>query len=779
MRRSEIQSEPTVKPYDQPTGGWGSMKSLLDKSLAEKISKPALMAALAKQNKADGFMCVSCSWAKPGKEHAHPVEFCENGAKATIWEMTEARTDKDFFARHKLTDLLEWTDYELEKHGRLTSPMRYDATLDQYVPVTWKDAFAEIGAELRKIREFDPKAVIFYLSGRGSLETSFMYQLLARIYGNQNLPDSSNMCHESTSVGLPKSIGSPVGTVTIEDFDHTDMMFFFGHNTGTNAPRLLHPLQEARKRGAPVVTFNPVQERGLMRFKSPQNPAEMLSPGPGTKMSSDYFQIKCGGDIAAMTGIAKTVLQLDDEAKAKGGERVLDVAFIEEHCHGFEEFEAFVRASSWDEIERVSGLSRADLEGVGRTYSKAKAVIGHYGMGLTQHRNGVQNVQMLCNLLLMRGNMGRKGAGVSPIRGHSNVQGQRTVGITEKTELAPVEKFEQFYGFQAPREKGKATVEACQGVLDGTVKGFIGLGGNFVRAIPETQLMEKAWRNLDLHVEIATKLNRSHLLPGKVTYLLPCLGRTERDTQKTGDQWVSIEDSTATIHGSFGYRPPASPELLSEPRIVAEIAKATVPGESTIPWDEWVGDYSIVRDEIERCYPQHFRDFNQRFRQPGGFRRDIKAAYREWETPNRKANFLVPEDGFDAFTNIDLTGENVFTLMTLRSNDQFNTTIYGYDDRLRGVHGSRMVVLMNKDDMKRLGFKDQDFVDLETNADDGVERRATAFRVHSYPLPKGNVGGYYPELNKLVPLWHHAKESDCPAAKSVPVRITRSTGPVA
>ncbi|WP_062016195.1 FdhF/YdeP family oxidoreductase [Aureimonas sp. AU4] len=769
MRRSEIQSEVTVEPYDHPTGGWGSVKSLVDKSAAEGMVASTIWETLYRQNKADGFMCVSCSWAKPA--NAHPFEFCENGAKATIWEQTKNRTDRDFFSRHKLAELLEWTDYELEKQGRLTTPMRYDPSLDQYIPVSWEAAFREIGEELNKL---DPKSVIFYASGRASLETSYMWQLFARVYGSQNLPDSSNMCHESTSVGLPRSIGTPVGTIQLEDFEHTDMMMFFGHNTGTNAPRLLHPLQEARKRGVPVYTFNPVEERGLMRFKSPQAPTEMLSPGPGTKMSTEYFQVRCGGDIAAMTGIAKTVLELDDQAKAAGTERVLDVAFIDEHCHGFEEFEHFVRDATWEEIERVSGLSRADLEEVGRTYARSKAVMIHYGMGLTQHRHGVANVQMVVNLLLMRGNIGKPGAGVSPIRGHSNVQGQRTVGITEKPELAPLDTFKEFYNFEPPREKGLATIEACEGILDGSVKAFLGLGGNFSRAVPETEKVEAAWRNLDLHVQIATKLNRNHLLPGKVTFLLPCLGRIERDTQATGDQLVSMEDSTACIHGSKGYRPPASPELLSEPKIVAELAKATVPGRSTIPWDEWVGNYALVRDEIERAYPQYFKDFNQRFLQPGGFHRDLPACKREWKTDTGKANFITPPDGFDVDPDIEAEGAQVFKLMTLRSNDQFNTTVYGYDDRLRGISGSRMVLLMNRDDMERLGLRDQDFVDVETHADDGVERRVEALRVHSFKLPKGNVGGYYPELNKLIPLWHHAVDAHVPAAKSVPVRVTRS-----
>ncbi|GGE08207.1 oxidoreductase alpha (molybdopterin) subunit [Aureimonas endophytica] len=766
MKRSEITDHPTVVPYSHPSGGWGSLKSVTEKTLAEGLSVETMAQMLTKQNKADGYMCVSCSWAKPAEPHL--AEFCENGAKATVWEVTRKRCDRDFFATHRVSELLDWTDHELEKQGRLTTPMRYDASLDQYIPVKWEDAFREIGAELNRL---DPKSVIFYASGRASLEASHMWQLLARIYGTNNLPDSSNMCHESTSVGLPKSIGVPVGTVQLEDFEQCDMMFFFGHNTGTNAPRLLHQVHDARKRGVPVVTFNPLPERGLVRFKDPQSPIEMLSPDEGVKMSSDFFQVRSGGDIAAMTGIAKAVLELDDAAKATGGERALDVAFIAEHCHDFEAFEAFVRAADWAEIERVSGIARADLERVGAQYAKAKAVIANYGMGLTQHRHGVQNVQMLCNLLLMRGNIGKPGAGVSPIRGHSNVQGQRTVGITEKPELAPLDKFAEIYGFEPPREKGKATVEACEGLLDGSVKGFIALGGNFARAVPETEKIEAAWRKLRLSVQIATKLNRNHLLPGEVTYLLPCLGRIEEDMQAGGPQHVSMEDSTACIHGSIGWRKPASPELLSEPRIIAELAKATVPGRSTVPWDEWVGDYSKIRDAMARIWPD-FHDFNARFLKPGGFHRDLAACRREWKTESGKANFIVP-DGFDVNPDIEVDGKHVLSLLTIRSNDQFNTTVYGYDDRLRGIKGSRMIILMNAEDMARLGLKDEDRVDLRTHADDGVERKVEDYRVHAFSIPRGAVAGYYPELNPLIPLWHHDSQAHTPAAKSVPVEILR------
>jgi molybdopterin-dependent oxidoreductase alpha subunit len=515
-----------------------------------------------------------------------------------------------------------------------------------------------------------------------------------------------------------------------------------------------------------------LRERGLVRFKDPQSPTEMLSPDEGVKMSSDYFQVKVGGDLAAMTGIAKAVFALDDAAKAAGKARVLDIDFIAEHGHGFEAFEAFVRSHEWSEIERCSGLTRTDLEGVGRTYAQAKAVIANYGMGLTQHRHGTQNVQMLCNLLLMRGNIGRPGAGISPIRGHSNVQGQRTVGITEKPDLAPLDKFAEFYGFEPPRKKGLDTVEACEGILDGSVKAFLALGGNFVRAIPETELMEAAWTKMRLSVQIATKLNRNHLLPGEVTYLLPCLGRIEEDVQASGKQHVSMEDSTACIHGSVGWRTPASPELLSEPKIVAELAKATVPGRSTVPWDDWVGDYSKVRDAIERAYPQYFKDFNARFLQPGGFHRDLPACRREWSTDTKKANFFTPT-GFDVNPDIEVDGKTILMLMTVRSNDQFNTTIYGYDDRLRGISGTRRVILMNEADMRRLGFADQDLVDVRTHADDDVDRRVEGFRIHAFDLPKGAVAGYYPELNPLMPLWHHDKEAHTPAAKSIPVEILR------
>ena len=753
-----------IEPYKGPAGGWGSLKGVADILIRERVG-PVNAAQLRRQNKPDGFMCVSCAWPKPA--HPHPAEFCENGAKATAWEITSLRTSPDFFAQHTVTELLGWADYDLEQQGRLTHPMRFDAASDKYVAVAWDTAFAEIGGELKTL---DPESVVFYASGRASLETSYMYALFARMYGNNNLPDSSNMCHESTSVGMKQSVGSPVGTVVLDDFEATDCIFFFGQNVGSNSPRLLHDLQRASQRGVPIVTFNPLRERGLERFRNPQSPAQMLA-SKDTPISTHYYQVKAGGDIAAILGMCKTLIAADDEAQRTGSARVLDADFITEHTQGFEAFAALARSTQWSDIECASGLSRIDIEAAATVYANAKAAIGAYGMGLTQHRLGVQNVHMVCNLMLLRGNVGRRGAGICPIRGHSNVQGQRTVGISEKPELVPLDKLAQQFGFEPPREKGLNTVEACEGILNGSVHAFVGLGGNFVRAAPETAALEQAWRDLRLSVQVSTKLNRSHLIHGAVAYILPCLGRIERDMQASGAQAVSMEDSTSCIHGSMGQVEPASPELLSEPKIVAELAKATLPANSRVDWDGWVADYARVRDAIEETWPDQFHDYNARLFQPGGFHRPNAARNRQWKTDSGKANFLLP-------TSLSATGfedaEGVLRLITLRSNDQFNTTIYGYEDRFRGVSGTREIVFMHAADMKRHSLAEGDRVTLVTHANDGVHREVSGLRVVAYNIPRGCIGAYYPECNPLIPVWHHAEESKVPAAKSIPVRIRKA-----
>jgi molybdopterin-dependent oxidoreductase alpha subunit len=741
------------------SGGWGSVKAL-----AEILSEEEIFARgseiLLKQNKPDGYMCVSCSWAKPAKPH--PFEFCENGAKATAWEITSKKTTPEFFAKHTLAELRNWADFQLEDQGRLTHPMRYDAASDTYQPVAWDQAFAEISAELKKL---DPKSVVMYTSGRASLETSYMFQLFGRMYGTNNFPDSSNMCHESTSVALPKVLGVPVGTVLLPDFDKSDCIFIFGHNISTNAPRMLHPLQHAAKRDVPIITFNPLRERGLERFTNPQSPLQMVAGG--TRISSHYYQVRAAGDIAAIVGICKVVIEADDEAQRAGTSRAIDTAFIAQHTHGFEDFAAFCRVQPWSNLEAHSGVTEAEMRSVADVYMRSNAVIANYGMGITQHKHGVETVKMIANLLLLRGNIGKPGAGICPIRGHSNVQGQRTVGITEKAKLVPLDKLKELYHFEPPREDGLATVDACEAILKQRVKGFVSLGGNFVRAIPERELMEAAWRKLRLSVQIATKLNRSHLIPGEVTYLLPCLGRIEIDNQATGPQAVSMEDSTACIHGSRGQREPIGEHVRSEPFIVAGMAKAVLPPNPKIDWDKWVGDYSLVRDAIEATYSDQFKDFNKRMFKPGGFPRPLGARERKWNTPNGKANFTVPESLSEPAND----PPGVFRLMTVRADGQFNTTIYKENDRFRGVEQGRLVVLMNEADMKHLQLSKGDRVILSTVTDDGVGRKLGGLQVLPYAVPPGCLVGYYPECNGLIPLWHYAKESKVPAAKSVPVRI--------
>jgi molybdopterin-dependent oxidoreductase alpha subunit len=751
-----------VKPYEDASGGWGSVRSLV-KSLARDRVPFAGSRVLLKQNKTDGFMCVSCAWAKPADPRM--FEFCENGAKATTWEITSKRVTPEFFAEHTVSDLEKWDDHQLEAAGRLTHPMRWDREIDKYVPVEWDAAFEEIGRELSAL---DPEQAVFYASGRASLETAFMYGLFARAYGTNNLPDSSNMCHETTSVALPESIGVPVGTCTLDDFEHTDCIFFFGQNVGTSSPRMLHQLQKAVKRGVPIVTFNPLHERGLVEFVNPQSPAEMLVKPP-TRITSQYHQPKIGGDTAAMMGIAKALFDLD---KTSRNGPVLDRNFIREHTHGFEEFEASVRATEWDHIERRSGLTRGALEAAAAVYAHAKSVMFIYGMGLTQHKKGVETVQTLVNLALLRGSIGRPGAGICPVRGHSNVQGQRTVGITEKPEQVPAEKLKQLFGIKTPQKKGVNTVEACEKIIDGAVRAMILLGGNLVRAVPEHRLVDPAWRKLRLTAQILTKLNRTALVHGEISYILPCLGRIEIDQQASGPQAVSMEDSTGCMHGSRGQVKPAGPHLLSEARIVAELAKATVPTGSTIPWDDWVADYSKVRDAIAQTYPEIFHDFNARLWEPGGFHRPIGARKREWKTKTGKANFITPTS---LSTDIDIPPDqrDVVQLMTLRSNGQFNTTVYNYDDRFRGVYGSRHVVLMHQNDIDRFNLKEGQMVALTTVVDDGVERSVTGLQIVAYDIPEGCIAGYYPECNPLIPLWHHAEKAKVPAAKSIPVRVHR------
>ncbi|MDB6453019.1 FdhF/YdeP family oxidoreductase [Falsirhodobacter sp. 20TX0035] len=756
MSRSETDQDPNTPFYDHPTGGWGSIKSVA-RHLGGDKPAVGVLETLLKQNKPKGHMCTSCAWAKPASPHL--AEFCENGAKATIWDHTLERCGPEVLGRYTATELRMWRDHDLEMLGRLTHPMRFDAATDRYVETSWDAAFQAIGAKLRTL---DPKSTVFYASGRASLESSYLWALFGRLYGHNNLPDSSNMCHETTSVALKQKIGAPVGTCILDDFEHCDMILFFGQNTGSNSPRFLHPLQEARKRGCKIVTFNPVRERGLVEFANPQSPVEMLG-GKATKISDLYLQVKPGGDIAAIAGMVKHLLTLDEER----GE-VLDRAFIAQHTHDFAGFETWVRNLGWDEIEHTSGLTRDDLVEVAEMYARSQRVIGVYGMGLTQHVHGADSIGMLVNLLLMRGNIGRLGAGICPVRGHSNVQGQRTVGVSEKPELVPLDRLAEIFDFEPPRDTGVTTVEAAQGILDGDITAFLSLGGNFARAIPDQGRVDHAWAKLGLNVQIATRLNRSHTLVADGAWLLPCLVRGEEDLQATGPQAVTIEDTMSHIHGSIGRRKPAAPTLLSEPAIIAGIAKATLDPNPNVHWDAWIGNYALVRDLIEQTYPDQFRDFNDRMFTPGGFYRGNTARDRNWKTESGKAEFTTPVGPSSLG---QMPGGDVYTLVTLRSNDQFNTTIYGYRDRLRGLNTDRMIVMMAPEEIAAAGFRDGQGVTLVSAHQDGTPRRLEGLRLVAYDLPPGCVGAYYPEANVLVPLDLYDMASKTPAFKGVPIRI--------
>ncbi len=746
-------------PYDKsPAGGWGSLKGVA-RIAGESHTSAVAAKILSTLNKPGGVMCSSCAWAKPAKPAK--FEFCENGAKATMWELDRNRAGAEFFAKHPVGDLKGWHDHDLEKSGRLSEPLRYDPDQDRYLPVSWEDAFAEIGKELQGMA---PEKAVFYASGHAGLEASYLYALFARAMGHQNLPQSSNMCHETTSVNLQTFIGTPVGTCTLEDFDHCDTIFFFGQNTGSNSPRFLHVLEAAVERGCRIVTFNPVRERGLIEFANPQS-ARQMTFGKPTQISEKYFQVRPGGDIAVMAGLMKCVLEAEDKAPGT----VLDTEFIAQETTGFDETVDLVRDATWAEIETHSGLTEAMICEAAEIYLSSENAIGIYGMGLTQHVNGWLNLGMLCNLLLMRGNIGRFGCGISPVRGHSNVQGQRTVGVGEKSSHMPADKLKELFGIDAPTQEGLNAVHACEGILDGRVEAMISLGGNLVRALPDSARMEAAWPRLRLTVHVATKLNRSHLAPGQVSYILPCLGRTDRDIQATGPQAVSMEDSFSHIYGSLGGADAPSDDVRSELAIVAGMAKATLPASDRLDWDGWIDNYDLVRDLISQTFPDDFADFNERLMTPGGFYRGNPARERNWKTESGKAQFTPP-------TTLSALGEPptgaaVLTLITLRSNDQFNTTIYGFSDRLRGLKGSREVVLMNRAEMARLNLSEGQKVSIVTAIDEDVVRSVSDFAVTAYDLPDGCVAGYYPELNPLVPLSYHEKNSQTPAYKGTPVRI--------
>jgi molybdopterin-dependent oxidoreductase alpha subunit len=751
-----------ITVYGGPAGGIGALDAV-ERHLARQKVLVSGNRTLLSMNKPEGFDCPGCGWPDP--KHTSSFEYCENGAKAVAWEATKKRVTAELFARHTVSELLHWSDFALENEGRLTEPMIYEPAQDRYVPIGWDKAFEVIGREMRKLS--DPNQAEFYVSGRTSNEAAFMFQLFARAFGTNNFPDCSNMCHESTSVALPDSIGVPKGTVTLEDFSQADAIFIFGQNPGTNSPRMLNDLRAASLRGAQIVAFNPLRERSLERFASPQHVTDMLKPVP---ISTHYYQVRVGGDMAALKGMMKVVIAADDAAANTNGRRVLDLNFIAQHTHGFEALAEHIRALDWEEIEKESGLDRFQIEQAATVYMQSERVIAVWGMGITQHRTGVANIQQIINLLMLRGNLGRPGAGACPVRGHSNVQGDRTMGIYEKPKAAFLDGLKRAFGFEPPREWGHDVVEAIEAMDEGHAKAFIGLGGNLLLAAPDTDVTARAMRKVDLAVHIATKLNRGHLVHGKTTLLLPCLGRTEFDIQKSGRQSVTVEDAMSCVHASVGLNKPASEQLLSEVAIVCGMAKATLGDRYGIDWDSYVEDYDRIRDAIEATMPELFADFNAKIRQPGGFRLYSPVDYREWRTSTGKANFLIHE-GL-AENEMPEGRPEVLQLTTLRSHDQYNTTIYGMDDRYRGVYGQRMVVFINAKDRERLGFEPGAVVAMTTAVDDGIERRVGGFRLVDYNIPEGCCAAYYPETNPLVPLKRKALRSNTPTSKSVPVTLS-------
>ncbi|HEY8480081.1 MAG TPA: FdhF/YdeP family oxidoreductase [Spirillospora sp.] len=706
---------------------------------------------LLRVNQKKGFDCPGCAW--PEGDHRHIAEFCENGAKAVAEEATTRRVTREFFARHSVADLARRSDHWLGQQGRLTEPMLKRPGSEHYEPVSWDEAFRLLAAELNALDS--PNEAIFYTSGRTSNEAAFAYQLFARAFGTNNMPDCSNMCHESSGSALSETIGVGKGSVLLEDFDHTDLIFVVGQNPGTNHPRMLSALERAKKRGARIVAVNPLPEAGLMRFKNPQRPSGVA--GQGTVLADRFLQIRLNGDLALFQALNRMLLESD-------APDAVDRSFIDAHTHGFEAFEKHILDLDWDDVLEATGLTRDEIAAAVEDVLKSRAIIVCWAMGLTQHRNSVPTIREIVNFLLLRGNIGRPGAGVCPVRGHSNVQGDRTMGIWEKPKPEFLDALAAEFGFEPPREHGVDTVEAIRAMRDGRAKVFFGMGGNFVRATPDSAVTERALRGCRLTAHVSTKLNRSHAETGEIALILPTLGRTERDVQASGPQFVSVEDSMGMVHASRGRLAPASPHLLSEVSIVCRLAKATLP-DSGIDWDAMERDYDVIRDHISRVVPG-FADFNARIRRPGGFTlphppRDE----RRFPTSTGRANLTVNA------LEVLRVPKGRLLLQTVRSHDQFNTTVYGLDDRYRGIKAGRRVVFVNPADLSALGLEDGAMVDLVSEWEDGVERRAPSFRVVSYPTAPGCAAAYFPETNVLVPLDSTAEVSNTPTSKSIVIRL--------
>jgi molybdopterin-dependent oxidoreductase alpha subunit len=708
-------------------------------------------------NQKDGFDCPSCAWPDPDGERK-AAEFCENGAKAVASEATTARATPDFFAKHAIAELLQQSDFWMDQQGRLTHPMVRRKGATHYTPIEWPEAFQLIGRELNALAS--PDQASFYTSGRASNEAAFLYGLFARQLGTNNLPDCSNMCHESSGAGLTETIGIGKATVKIEDFSYADSIFIIGQNPGTCHPRMLTELQKAARNGCKIVSVNPLHETGMIRFKNPQEPLGML--GRGTEIACLHLPVRVNGDVALLKGIMKEML----EADRRSGGKVLAHDFIAHHTDDFAALAADLDAESWERIVAQSGVSRELIRQAAEIAGASERMICCWAMGITQHKNGVANVQTIVDFALLRGQIGRRGAGLCPVRGHSNVQGDRTVGIWEKMSPEFLEALAKEFDFKPPSAHGFDTVRTIQGMHEGRVKVFVGLGGNFLSAAPDTHYTSEAMERCALTVQIATKLNRGHLITGEQALLLPCLGRTERDLQASGEQFVTVEDTMGVVHQSRGVLEPASEHLRSEPAIVGGIALATLGAQTRVDWQALVDDYDRIREHIEHVVPG-FSQYNRRVREPGGFYLPNGPREGIFPTPSKRARFTVHPIPDHALA----PGELLLT--TLRSHDQFNTTIYGEDDRYRGVFGGRRVVFLNADDMKERGIEKHQPVDLVSHFA-SERRRAHKFRAVPYEIPRGCAAAYYPETNVLVPIRSVADGSNQPSSKSIVITLEAS-----
>ncbi|OEJ31518.1 FdhF/YdeP family oxidoreductase [Streptomyces subrutilus] len=743
-----VQDAPQVAPPKHAAAGLPAIGHTL-KIAQQQMGLARTARTLLKVNQKDGFDCPGCAWPEGDKRHT--AEFCENGAKAVAEEATLRRVTPDFFAAHPLADLAARSGYWLGQQGRITQPMYLAEGADRYEAVSWERAFEVIAQELRALAS--PDEALFYTSGRTSNEAAFLFQLFAREFGTNNLPDCSNMCHESSGSALNETIGIGKGSVSLEDLHQAELIIVAGQNPGTNHPRMLSALEQAKASGAKIISVNPLPEAGMERFKNPQTPLGMLR---GTALNDLFLQIRIGGDQALFRLLNKLVIEADGAT---------DEAFIREHTHGYEEFAAAAQEADWAETLTATGLTRPEIERALDMILASRRTIVCWAMGLTQHKHAVATIREVVNLLLLRGDIGRPGAGVCPVRGHSNVQGDRTMGIFERPAPAFLDALDREFSITSPRHHGFDVVRSIQALRDGEAKVLFAMGGNFVGATPDTEVTEAAIRRASLTVHVSTKLNRSHAVTGRRALILPTLGRTDKDVQASGKQFVTVEDSMGMVHASRGNLAPASPHLLSEPAIVARMARAVLGEASTTPWEEFERDYAAIRDRISRVVPG-FEDFNAKAARPGGFRLPhAPRDERRFPTRTGKANFTA------APVEYPEVPEGRLLLQTLRSHDQYNTTIYGLDDRYRGITGGRRVVMVNPEDAAELGLADGAYTDLVSEWKDGVERRAPGFRVVHYPTARGCAAAYYPETNVLVPLDSTADTSNTPASKSVVIRF--------